>query len=117
MGRCSHADQSDNVHTVKRRLQISVNAITDESSLTYGDMVLNNDLDVIQFDSLLPLKKSMHQGSYTPCLSPRGGDLPQKDKSGLIEVLGRPERFLVAKSSGLCTLGFGVILEILGGRM
>ncbi|CAO2829984.1 unnamed protein product [Amaranthus hypochondriacus] len=91
-------DRSDNVHTVKRRLQIALNVPTDESSLTYGDMVLKNDLDAIRHDSPLLLKRSsMHRSSSTPCLSPRGGDLQHKDKSGLIEVLGRSERFVVTK--------------------
>lgn len=91
-------DRSDNVHTVKRRLQIALNVPTDESSLTYGDMVLKNDLDAIRHDSPLLLTRSnMHRSSSTPCLSPRGGDLQQKDRSSLIEVLGRSDRFMVTQ--------------------
>lgn len=91
-------DRSDNVHTVKRRLQIELNVPTDESSLTYGDMVLKNDLDAIRHDSPLLLTRSnMHRSSSTPCLSPRGGELQQKDKSALIEVLGNSDRFEVTR--------------------
>lgn len=91
-------DRSDNVHTVKRRLQIALNVPTDESSLTYGDKVLKNDLDAIRHDSPLLLTRSnMHRSSSTPCLSPRGGDLQQKDRSNLIEVLGRSDLFEVTK--------------------
>ncbi|CBI15360.3 unnamed protein product, partial [Vitis vinifera] len=37
-------DRSDNAHTVKRRLQLALNVPTEESSLTFGDLILNNDL-------------------------------------------------------------------------
>ncbi|XP_021718338.1 phosphatidylinositol 4-kinase gamma 7-like [Chenopodium quinoa] len=91
-------DRSDNVHTVKRRLQIALNVPTDESSLTYGDMVLKNDLDAIRHDSpLLLTRGNMHRSSSTPCLSPRGGDLQQKDKSGPVELLGRSDLHEVNK--------------------
>lgn len=93
-------DRSDNVHTVKRRLQIALNVPTDESSLTYGDMVLKNDLDAIRHDSPLLLTRGhMHRSSSTPCLSPRGGDLQQKDKSGPIEVLGHSDQFVATKQA------------------
>ena len=36
-------DRGDNAHTVKRRLQLALNVPTEESSLTFGDMVLKND--------------------------------------------------------------------------
>lgn len=91
-------DRTDNVHTIKRRLQIALHVPTDESSLTYGDVVLKNDLDAIRPDSPLLLTRGhMHRSSSTPCLSPRGGDLQQKDKSGPIEVLGHSDRFLGTK--------------------
>ncbi|KNA17063.1 hypothetical protein SOVF_083600 [Spinacia oleracea] len=91
-------DRSDNVHTIKRRLQIALNVPTDESSLSYGDMVLKNDLDAIRHDSPLLLTRSnMHRSSSTPCLSPRGEDLQQKDRSGPIELLGRSDRFVITK--------------------
>lgn len=91
-------DRSDNVHTVKRRLQIALNVPTDESSLTYGDTVLKNDLDAVRHDSPLLLTRGlMHRSSSTPCLSPRGGDLQLKDKSGPIEVLGHSDWFAVTK--------------------
>jgi len=91
-------DRTDNVHTVKRRLQIALHVPTDESSLTYGDMVLKNDLDAIRPDSpLLLTRGQMHRSSSTPCLSPRGVDVQQKDKSGPIEVLGHSDCFLGAR--------------------
>ncbi|CAN8266573.1 unnamed protein product [Cochlearia groenlandica] len=91
-------DRSDNVHTVKRRLQIALNFPTEESSLTYGDMVLTNDLSAVRNDSPLLLKRNfMHRSSSTPCLSPTGRDLQQKDRSGPIEILGQLECFSVVK--------------------
>ncbi|GAB2297121.1 Phosphatidylinositol 4-kinase gamma 7 [Dionaea muscipula] len=87
-------DRSDNVHTVKRRLQVALNVPTDESSLTFGDMVLKNDLSAIRNDSpLLLTRNHLHRSSSTPCLPPSGKEIQQRDKSGPIEILGHSERF------------------------
>ncbi|XP_047324720.1 phosphatidylinositol 4-kinase gamma 7-like [Impatiens glandulifera] len=86
-------DRSDNVHTVKRRLQIVFNVPTDESSLTFGDMVLKHDLTAIRNDSpLLLTRNTIHRSSSTPCLFPSGKDLQQKDWGGPIEILGKPNQ-------------------------
>ncbi|CAL0308040.1 unnamed protein product [Lupinus luteus] len=82
-------DRTDNAHTVKRRLQVALNVSTEESSLTFGDIVLKNDLSAIRNDSLLLTRNLMHRSSSTPCLSPTGRDLQPKDKSGPIEILGQ----------------------------
>lgn len=83
-------DRSDNAHTVKRRLQLALNVPTEESSLTFGDIVLKNDLSAVRNDSPLLLTRNlMHRSSSTPCLSPTGRDIQQKDKSGPIEILGQ----------------------------
>ncbi|KAK1296034.1 putative phosphatidylinositol 4-kinase type 2-beta [Acorus calamus] len=84
-------DRSDNAHTVKRRLQLALNIPTDESSLTFGDLVLKNDLSTVRNDSPLLLTRNfLHRSSSTPCLSPTGKDLQQRDRSGLVEILGCP---------------------------
>ncbi|KAF5190921.1 Phosphatidylinositol 4-kinase gamma [Thalictrum thalictroides] len=91
-------DRRDNVHTVKRRLQVALNVPTEESSLTFGDLVLKNDLSAVRNDSPLLLTRNlMHRSSSTPCLSPTGRDLQQRDHSGLIEILGRSSRFVRMK--------------------
>ncbi|KAL2329766.1 hypothetical protein Fmac_017347 [Flemingia macrophylla] len=91
-------DRSDNAHTVKRKLQVAFNVPTEESSLTCGDMVLKNDLSVVRNDSPLLLTRNfLHRSSSTPCLSPTGGDLQQRDKSGPIEVIGCSDMFSGAK--------------------
>ena len=82
-------DRGDNVHTVKRRLQLALNVPTEESSLTVGDRVLKNDLSSVRNDSPLFLTRNfLHRSSSTPCLSPTGKDLQQRDQSGPIEILG-----------------------------
>ncbi|KAI3452936.1 hypothetical protein Pfo_009599 [Paulownia fortunei] len=91
-------DRSDNAHTVKRRLQLALNFPIEESSLTFGDMVLKNDLSAIRNDSPLLLTRNLlHRSSSTPCLSPTGRDIQQKDQSGPIEILGHSNRFAKTK--------------------
>ncbi|KAJ7943287.1 Phosphatidylinositol 4-kinase [Quillaja saponaria] len=87
-------DRSDNAHTVKRRLQLALNVPTDESSLTFGDVVLKNDLSSVRNDSPLLLTRNlMHRSSSTPCLSPTGRDIHHRDQSGPIEIIGQSNRF------------------------
>lgn len=85
-------DRNDNAHTIKRRLHLALNVPTDESSLTFGDVTLSNDLSGIQNDSPLLLSRNfMHRSSSTPCLSPSassGENLQQRDQSGPVEILG-----------------------------
>ncbi|KAF5443468.1 hypothetical protein F2P56_036022 [Juglans regia] len=91
-------DRGDNVHTVKRRLQLALNFPTEESSLTFGDIVLENDLSAVRNDSPLLLTRNlMHRSSSTPCLSPTGRDIQQRDRSGPIEILGQSTHFAKMK--------------------
>ncbi|KAF8103873.1 hypothetical protein N665_0183s0049 [Sinapis alba] len=83
-------DRSDNAHTVKRKLQVALNFPTEESSLTFGDLVLNNDLTSVRNDSpLLLTRNNFHRSSSTPCLSPMRADLQHhRDETSSIEILG-----------------------------
>lgn len=84
-------DRRDNAHTVKRKLQLALNFPIEDSSLTCGDRVLENenDLNAVKKDSpLLLTRKLIHRSASTPCLSPTAKDLQQRDRSGLVEVLG-----------------------------
>ncbi|KAF8389884.1 hypothetical protein HHK36_024402 [Tetracentron sinense] len=91
-------DRGDNAHTVKRRLQLALNVPTEESSLTFGDMVLKNDLSAVRNDFPLLLTKNLLQrSSSTPCLSPTGKDLQQRDWSSPIEILGQSSRLFGTK--------------------
>ncbi|XVF54495.1 hypothetical protein PTKIN_Ptkin05aG0184800 [Pterospermum kingtungense] len=87
-------DRNDNAHTVKKKLQLALNVPTDDSSLTFGDLTLNNDLSAIRDDSpLLLTRNAMHRSSSTPCLSPTVKNIQQRDQSGLIEILGCSTHF------------------------
>ncbi|KAJ9140607.1 hypothetical protein P3X46_031237 [Hevea brasiliensis] len=91
-------DRGDNAHTVKRRLQLALKVPTEESSLTFGDMVLNNDLSAVRNDSpLLLTRNCLHRSSSTPCLSPTGKEIQQRDRSGLVEILGQLNSFAKIK--------------------
>ncbi|TVU05423.1 hypothetical protein EJB05_48586, partial [Eragrostis curvula] len=82
-------EPGENVHTIKKKLQTALNVSTEGSSLTFGDQVLNNDLSCIRNDSpLLLTRNHMHRSCSTPCLSPKGKDVKQHDRSRVIEILG-----------------------------
>ncbi|GER50464.1 phosphatidylinositol 4-kinase [Striga asiatica] len=90
-------DRSDNAHTVKRRLQLALNFPIEESSLTFGDMILKNDLSAVRKDSPLLLTRNLiHRSSSTPCLSPMGPEA-HHEQDGLIEILGHSARFAKTK--------------------
>ncbi|KAK1412086.1 hypothetical protein QVD17_33057 [Tagetes erecta] len=91
-------DRTDNAHMVKRRLQIALNVPIEETLLTFGDTVLKNDLSAIRSDSPLLLTRNvMHRSSSTPCLSPTGAEMEQKDRSGPVEILGHSSCFVIIK--------------------
>ncbi|CAN4084709.1 unnamed protein product [Withania somnifera] len=92
-------ERSDNAHTVKRRLQLALNFPIEESSLTFGDRVLKNDLTAVRNDyPLLLTRNLMHRSSSTPCLLPTGKDHIQlRDQSGPIEILGNAGCFAETK--------------------
>ncbi|OEL34292.1 Phosphatidylinositol 4-kinase gamma 6 [Dichanthelium oligosanthes] len=82
-------DRGDNAHTIKRRLQLALNVPTGETSLSFGDRILENDLSFIRPDSpLLLTRNSINRSCSTPCLCPVSKDFEQKDCSGLVEMLG-----------------------------
>ena len=82
-------ERGENAHTVKKKLQLALNIPTEESSLTCGDQLLNNDLSYICNDSpLLLTRNHMHRSCSTPCLSPNGKDVQHCDDSRVIEIVG-----------------------------
>ncbi|GLJ18136.1 hypothetical protein SUGI_0320420 [Cryptomeria japonica] len=82
-------DRADNANTVKKKMQKALNVPTDESSLTFGDTVLKNDLSAVCNDAPLRLTRgSFHRSSSTPCLSPTVDGQPQRDRSGPVEIVG-----------------------------
>ncbi|KAL5725733.1 Phosphatidylinositol 4-kinase gamma 7 [Ranunculus cassubicifolius] len=86
-------DRSDNAHILKRKLQVALNVPADESSLTFGDIVLKNDLSAVRNDSPLLLTRNiLHRSSSTPCISEQDKNLRQEDQSGPIEIIGCASR-------------------------
>lgn len=82
-------DRSDNANTVKKRMQMALNVPTEESALTFGDLVLKNDLSVVRNDAPLRLTRGLIQrSSSTPCLSPNADSQQQRDRSGPLEIIG-----------------------------
>lgn len=82
-------DRSDNANTVKKKMQIALHVPTEESALTFGDLVLKNDLSVVRNDAPLRLTRSLiHRSSSTPCLSPVADSQQQRDRSGPLEIIG-----------------------------
>jgi hypothetical protein len=82
-------EPGENAHTVKKKMQIALNVSTEESSLTFGDQVLNNDLSYVRNDSpLLLTRNHLHRSCSTPCLSPKGKEGQQHDRSKVVEILG-----------------------------
>lgn len=87
-------DRRDSAQTVKRKLQLALNVPAEESSLTFGDMILKNDLAIVPRGSQLRLTRSMmHRSSSTPCLSPRGKTILQWDEGSIIQILGHSSYF------------------------
>lgn len=87
-------DGSENAHTVKKQLQLSLNVSTEETLLTCGDTVLKNDLSTVRNHSpLLLTRNCLHRSSSTPCLSPSVENIHQKDQSSPIEVIGCSSHF------------------------
>ncbi|KAJ3678358.1 hypothetical protein LUZ60_002161 [Juncus effusus] len=96
---CLDLDRNDNAHTVKRRLQVVFNVPTEESSLSFGDQVLENDLTSVRGESpLLLTRNTMHRSCSTPCLNPNSHLNPNLigDTSRVVEILGfssgRPDK-------------------------
>ncbi|XP_021739369.1 phosphatidylinositol 4-kinase gamma 6-like [Chenopodium quinoa] len=91
-------DGCENARTVKKKLQLSLNVPTEETSLTCGDTVLKNDLSTVRNHSpLLLTRNCLHRSSSTPCLSPSVKDLFQRDQSSPIEVIGCSSNFFGIK--------------------
>lgn len=82
-------DKGDNLHTIKRRLQLAFSVPTDESSLMFGNLRLNNDLGVVQNESSLLLTRNvMHKSSSTPSLTPTENNHCVRDEIDSVEALG-----------------------------
>uniref|UniRef100_A0A0C9QX37 1-phosphatidylinositol 4-kinase n=2 Tax=Wollemia nobilis TaxID=56998 RepID=A0A0C9QX37_9CONI len=82
-------DRADNAQTLKKKMQLALKIPTEETALTFGDMVLKNDLSVVRNDAPLRLTRGhMQRSSSTPCLSPIGDNVQWRDRSGPVEIVG-----------------------------
>jgi hypothetical protein len=78
-------DRADKVESVKKKVQAAFGVPTEQSTLVFGDQVLDKDLSEIRGDAPLLLTRGIYRSSSTPCLSPRGRDFPQ---NSVFEIVG-----------------------------
>lgn len=79
-------DRDDRVQTIKKKLQDALCLPTEQSALTFGDVVLEHDFNEVRNDSPLLLTRGLYRTSSTPCLSPIGQKC--KDCSKPLEIVG-----------------------------
>ena len=60
-------DKTDNVRTVKKRMQTILNVPVEQSSLVFGGHVLKSDLSEVRNDSPLLLTRELQRSHSTPC--------------------------------------------------
>uniref|UniRef100_A0A7I4EYQ7 1-phosphatidylinositol 4-kinase n=1 Tax=Physcomitrium patens TaxID=3218 RepID=A0A7I4EYQ7_PHYPA len=78
-------DRADKVESVKKKVQAAFNIPTEQSTLVFGDHVLDKDLSAISSDAPVLLRKGIYRSSSTPCLSPSSRDVRQ---SSVFEIVG-----------------------------
>lgn len=81
-------DRDDRVRTVKKKLQEALCVPTEQSALTFGDVVLEHDFNEVRNDSPVLLTRGLYRTSSTPCLSPGSGKLKFKDRNKPLEIIG-----------------------------
>lgn len=79
-------DRDDRVQTIKKKVQDALCLPTEQSALTFGDVVLEHDFNEVRNDSPLLLTRGLYRTSSTPCLSPIGQNC--KDRSKPLEIVG-----------------------------
>lgn len=70
---------------MKKKVQAAFGVPTEQSTLVFGDHVLDKDLSEIRGDAPLLLTRGIYRSSSTPCLSPRGRDVRQ---NSVFEIVG-----------------------------
>lgn len=77
-------DQTDNVQTVKKKMQTLLNVPTEQTNLVFGSTVLKSDLSEVRNDSPLLLTRELQRSLSTPCF------FPPSDASHVPMDCGRP---------------------------
>jgi hypothetical protein len=78
-------DRADNALSVKKKVQAAFGVPTEQSTLVFGDHILDKDLSEIRGDAPLLLTRGIYRSSSTPCLSPRNRDYLQ---NSVFEIVG-----------------------------
>uniref|UniRef100_A0A0D6R1S8 1-phosphatidylinositol 4-kinase n=1 Tax=Araucaria cunninghamii TaxID=56994 RepID=A0A0D6R1S8_ARACU len=81
-------DKDDKVQTIKKKLQEALCLPTEQSALTFGDMVLEHDFSEVRNDSPVLLTRGLYRTSSTPCLSPTSEKLQFKDRNRPLQMIG-----------------------------
>lgn len=78
-------DRGDKVDSVKKKVQAAFGVPTEQSTLIYGDHILDKDLSEVRNDAPVLLTKGIYRTSSTPCLSPSSRDVLQNK---VFEIVG-----------------------------
>ena len=81
------------MESVKKKVQAAFGVPTEQSTLIFGDHILDKDLSEVRNDAPVLLTKGIYRSSSTPCLSPSSRDVHQKfDK--IFEIVGGSKQSL-----------------------
>eukprot|EP00250_Pteridium_aquilinum_P019289 c24380_g2_i1 orf=403-2586(-) len=81
-------EQTDNVHTVKKKMQTLLNVPTEQTNLVFGSTVLKSDLSEVRNESPLLLTRELQRSLSTPCFFHPSDLYVQMDCGGPFEVVG-----------------------------
>ncbi|XP_057868860.1 phosphatidylinositol 4-kinase gamma 6 [Cryptomeria japonica] len=81
-------DRDDKVQTIKKKLQVALCLPTEQSALTFGDVVLEHDFNEVRNDSPILLIRGLYRTSSTPCISPVVGKINSKGRNKPLEIIG-----------------------------
>lgn len=81
-------DRDDRVQTIKKKLQVALCLPTEQSALTFGDVVLEHDFNEVRNDSPILLTRGLYRTSSTPCISPVVGKIKSKGRNKPLEIIG-----------------------------
>ncbi|KAH9329215.1 hypothetical protein KI387_001323 [Taxus chinensis] len=81
-------DRDDRVQTIKKKLQEVLCLPTEQSALTFGDMVLEHDFNEVRNDYPILLTRGLYRTSSTPSISPVVEKLNFKDRNKPLEIIG-----------------------------
>lgn len=81
-------DQTDNVQTVKKKMQTLLNVPTEQTNLVFGSTVLKSDLSEVRNDSPLLLTRELQRSLSTPCFFHMLDAHVPMDCGGPFEVVG-----------------------------